>query len=243
MRNALRLLTTPTAIVLIVAMAAALAIGLWRRHDLHIAAHRRLADCHIDRKLQEGQVTKGSTTVAVLGDGLADGYGLPGGPKQAWPALVGTQRHWTTMVNGVADSGYVAGGYCGHQRFSYRLAQVLALHPSVVIVEGGTGDIASSTKKDFRDRFVKAARHVLGQLKTVPHVVVVGPLPTSSTPSAEEQLVDTALSKIAATKGETYVSALQWRLPSAPHGDRTDVRTEAAIAAQLERSLPSSLSA
>lgn len=243
-RKLFHYLTTPMALLMIVGLAVALTVGLIRRHNQQVAARQRLIDCRIDQKLKPAPVSTGSPTVVVLGDGLADGFGLPRTMNQAWPALLGSHTHWRIIVNGDARSGFLAGGFCGHERFATRLTQVLAAHPALVIVEGGTNDVAraaSTTDRNFQAHFRTAAVHLLRRLTTATRVVVIGPLPTSHPASATEQRLNQDLAHAAKTAGATYISALHWQLPQTPTADQTNPETQASIAAHIQQSLPAAL--
>lgn len=237
----LRWLKSPIVIFVLIAFAIAAAIGLVRHHNQQQAAQRRLATCRFYEKANKAQgtspVTVGTTKVAVLGDGLAQGAGLPHLMRQAWPALLGAREHWTTIVNADARSGFVAGGYCGGQRFGKRVAQVLSLHVNTVIVEGGTGDLAHTSILNFAAKFQRSVKKLLHQLAGISQVIVVGPLPVGSTVSPEERTLDKVLRRNTDRDGRTYVSALHWQLPETDKSDQADARNQAAIADYLSRSL------
>ena len=87
-----------------------------------------------------GPITFGDTRVDVLGDSYWVGTTLPNPQRQAWDVLLAKREHWNLKVRGVGRTGFVNGGYCGNQSFSTRVAEVLADHPQLVIIEGGLND-------------------------------------------------------------------------------------------------------
>lgn len=197
-------------VALVVAVSGGGAL-LWRQHQ---AAERAAASCAAIRAdntaRDDGRpVVSGGPTAVILGDSYAQGQHLDRPREQAWSTLIGAQEGWTTYVNAVGGTGFVGEGPCGAQRFSSRVAAVLARNPQVVVVEGGLNDTAFTP-----DEVESSAGDLLRALATVPHIVVVGPTAPPARP--DTAAIDNALRDATTAAGRTYVSAEAWTLPYLP---------------------------
>lgn len=95
--------------------------------------------------------------VAVLGDSITSGIGaLP--PGEHWPALVAAEYDWRVERFAIPGTGYVAGA--PDADFASRVDAVVAVEPDVVVVAGGTNDLANP-----REEVLAAAAEVLDGLR------------------------------------------------------------------------------
>lgn len=156
-------------------------------------------------------VTTGGPVAVVLGDSWAAGTFLPNPRAQAWSTLIGRQKHWTTYVNAVGGTGFANPGACGGQTYGDRVPAVLALHPELVLIEGGLNDDAVAPAHE-----TNAERAVLERLASVPTVIVVGPPKAPTRPHTAA--IDRALAAGAAADQRRYISTQKWSLPL--RGDR-----------------------
>ncbi|MGH8862009.1 MAG: GDSL-type esterase/lipase family protein [Jatrophihabitantaceae bacterium] len=235
-------LTSPIVILIVIALVIAALIGVYRRHRIAVEHAHGQAACRVNLALNASRgdprpLTTGAPTVAVLGDGLAQGAGLPAPRSQAWPALLGLREEWTTEVNADERSGFINGGFCGKERFARRAAAVAALHPDVVIVEGGTSDVGTTSPQSHKTNIEDSEQAALRQLRSIKTVVVVGPVATGGKPSSDAQALDAALADRTTKDQRIYVSALSWPVQFQPNGMDLTPSSDAIFAADLRAAL------
>lgn len=170
--------------------------------------------------------------VVVLGDSYSQGAGLPGGPADAFPALLAHRTGRTVHLDGFGSTGFTTRGFCADRPVTYgdRLTadHLLALRPAVVIVEGGVNDARNGRPAGVG----AAAADLLRRLAAVPQVVVVGPADVRSAPHRLDT-VDDALAADALAAGRPYVDLRKVRLPLQRDGVHPTREGQAAIAALL----------
>ncbi|HEX3780163.1 MAG TPA: SGNH/GDSL hydrolase family protein [Pseudonocardiaceae bacterium] len=84
-------------------------------------------------------------TLAVVGASFAAGVGA-GSAQHAWPADLGRMIGWRVVVSADSGAGFVSRGEGGRGPFDRLTGQLdlPALHPKLVIVQGGHDDIGQS---------------------------------------------------------------------------------------------------
>lgn len=138
----------------------------------------------------------GDGLIAVLGDSYAAGFGLDPGDA-SWPEILADEASASVMVDAIAATGYVNGGFCGGDTFSTRVVELVALAPDVLVIEGGLNDWEAGERD-----VLEAARAVLADVDA-PEVIVVGPARTPARPDVAG--VVGALSAAAGEAGATFV--------------------------------------
>jgi acyl-CoA thioesterase-1 len=173
----------------------------------------------------------GIRSLAVIGDSYATGEGLADRTK-GWAYLLGQGTDWKVSINGFGGSGFVNAGPCGGQVYADRVNKVLSLKPQVLIIEGGLNDVNSPASD------VKAgASLVLGRVREVPTVIVVGP---TNPPSGKDySAVEQALSEAAQANGRQYVSAHDLAVGFLPDKLHMTEAGHQTFAAKVKAALPS----
>ena len=155
--------------------------------------------------VRRAEVTGTGPTVAVIGDSYAQGRGLAD-PRQSWPSRLPGR----VVVDGFSGSGFSdAASPCAGEGYQHRVAAALALHPSLVVLEGGLNeyDVPDS---EIRSGLDKALAALAGH-----RVVVVGPPPAPSR-AAQVPRVDRLLQRLTRRHGVPYVDASTWQLSYLP---------------------------
>jgi acyl-CoA thioesterase-1 len=147
---------------------------------------------------------RGPTTV-VLGDSYSAGLGLAR-PGQNWARALPGRVH----VFGFSGSGFSRGASpCADVAYDQRAERALALHPSLVVVEGGLNDFdqpAGQIRAGFR--------RLVGEIGS-DRVLVVGP-PPAPLRGARAARVDAVLREEAARSGTPYLSMIDRRFGYLP---------------------------
>jgi lysophospholipase L1-like esterase len=90
--------------------------------------------CQVGRSLGRGAV------VSVIGDSYTTGGGA-----ERWPTRLASRTGWTIHVDGADGSGYMIGGYTGHDfsgpRFPDQVRKLAPQRPDLVIIMGSRNDI------------------------------------------------------------------------------------------------------
>jgi acyl-CoA thioesterase-1 len=108
-------------------------------------------------------------------------------------------------MNAVGGTGFTNPGACGDAAFSTRIPTVLATKPQMLLVQGGLNDFGARPAD-----LERAANAFLDRVKSVPHVVLVGPTDAPAR-SAGARTVDEVLARVAAAHHVEYVSTFGWR--------------------------------
>lgn len=166
----------------------------------------------------------GQKQVVVLGDSYTAGEKLPD-RADGWVFDFAHLEGWTVFADGIGNTGFTNGGFCGNQDFASRVPAILGLDADLVIVQGGLNDGEADKAEVVAD-----ADLLLDRLQTVPEVVVVGPVRAPAREGMEA--IDAALSGAAARHSRQYISTLTWDLPMLP--DQLHL-TEAGHAEYAER--------
>jgi acyl-CoA thioesterase-1 len=146
----------------------------------------------------------GATTV-VIGDSYSAGLGLSH-PGRNWASELPGRVH----VFGFSGSGFSAGASaCRSVAYADRAPQALALHPSLVVIEGGLNDFDQPTA-DIRAGF----RRLLNEVGHLP-VLVVGP-PPAPLRGRRAARVDAILRAEAVRSGTPYLSMIGDRFSYLP---------------------------
>lgn len=185
------------------------------------------------RRHDQDPVTRGPSTMTVLGDSFAQGVGLADPRSQSWPTLVGRALNRTTTVNAVGSTGFANPGFCGGQDYPARIQQVITSRPATVVVQGGLNDLTLSEQR-VRD----GARAVLEGLRSVPTVLVVGPTVPPAADRAKVERVDAILRDTAKAERRPYLSMLDWQLPYISDGLHPTVEGQREYADRIALSLP-----
>jgi lysophospholipase L1-like esterase len=230
--------TRPVTVLLVIALAVALMIGLHRRAHLAAQAAARRVECTHDQQLaariDDGPITAGTRQVTVLGDGIAEGVGLAQPREQSWPARLGRVEHWAVTVDARAEAGYRSGGYCGHQSVTDRATLVAAGQPDMVIVEAGLSDGALLADKSVSTTtLATSVRRVLYRLRTVGTVVVVGVSPRDK----DGGVVNQVLQKVVQRHGVVWVPATAWAGADPNPNDTLSAAGNAGLASRLAATL------
>jgi lysophospholipase L1-like esterase len=202
----------------ITALLAAAAVGVlligafFAVREIRAASTTRTACNTVTAQIAErgpGPVSRGGAVAVVLGDSYSQGVGLDDQKGQAWASRLGATEGWTTYVDGIGQTGFTNGGFCGGQEYRARTAAALAHQPQVVVVQGGLNDTEADPSQ-----LRSAADQVLGTLSAAPRLIVVGPPPAPGKPGAEK--VDRVLADATRAAGRQYVSPIGWQLPYLP---------------------------
>ncbi|KZM69114.1 SGNH/GDSL hydrolase family protein [Nocardia terpenica] len=114
--------------------------------------------------------------LAVVGASISYGIGADGA-NQAWPAVLGKQLGWRTVVSADPGAGYLAPGQRARGPMRKLLAELdlTTTHPSVVIVQAGYNDIGmpaaqltDSVRQVVRQIHAEAPGAAIGVLTVFP---------------------------------------------------------------------------
>lgn len=150
----------------------------------------------------------GSKRVAVLGDSYAAGEKLHD-RSDGWAFQLGRGEGWTVLVDGIGNTGFTSGGFCGDQAFGTRAQAIKDLRPDLLIVQGGLNDTGAEP-----EAVEAGADALLDEVHAMPDVVVIGPMLAPAREGVED--TDAALSAAAAKHSRRYISSLDWGLPLLP---------------------------
>lgn len=160
-------------------------------------AHESVARQHL--------VTGHGATTVVVGDSYAAGLGLVH-PGRNWARALPGRVH----VFGFSGSGFSRGASpCPDVAFDQRVRQALALHPSLVVVEGGLNDFDQPSAA-VRAGFRRLLAEIGGR-----RVLVVGPPPAPLRGTSAAR-VDTILRSEAARADVPYLSMIDDRFGYLP---------------------------
>ncbi|WP_221176274.1 SGNH/GDSL hydrolase family protein [Nocardioides marmorisolisilvae] len=147
---------------------------------------------------------RGATTV-VIGDSYSAGLGLQH-PDRNWARELPGRVH----VFGFSGSGFSRGASpCKDVAYDQRARTALALHPSLVVVEGGLNDFDQPSGQ-IRAGFRRLVAEIGGD-----RLLVVGP-PPAPLRGARAARVDAILRSEAARSGTPYLSMIDDRFTYLP---------------------------
>ena len=134
-------------------------------------------------------------------------------PTLGFAYLIGENRGWDTVVDGVRGSGYLKPGIDGGS-YAERIAALKPdLDPDLVIVEGSIND-RRLPAAGYRDA-VTAAWAQLEGLYPEAQIVILGPSPQVLPIEKRTARIDADLSELAAQRGWWYISPIadEWITP------------------------------
>ncbi|HZD00878.1 MAG TPA: SGNH/GDSL hydrolase family protein [Actinomycetes bacterium] len=168
----------------------------WGRTLLALAlvAAALLSGILIARTLRSGGsacATGGVTpTAVVVGDSIST-VTAPAGPNIAFPLVAARLLGWHVKVDAHPDTGFTTpnGRDAQHPSFAATARCVAALHPRIVIVALGSDDAEQADRaRMVQSRATEGLADLHRRLSRA-QIVVVGPLPSGSTPSQALQAV------------------------------------------------------
>jgi lysophospholipase L1-like esterase len=120
--------------------------------------------------------TKAPPVAVFLGDSYTAGAGAST-PAKRWTTLAAARLGWTEINAGFGGTGYTtAGPLPGGSTYGQRVRQVIADHPSIVIVSGGGNDL--SVNGQTEQAMQTAASGVFAALRRgLPHATIAVTLP------------------------------------------------------------------
>jgi acyl-CoA thioesterase-1 len=161
-----------------------------RCHDIAVASGAR-----------HHAVTGSGPTVAVIGDSYSQGLGLAD-PRLSWPSRLAGR----VVVDGFSGSGFSdAASPCPDEAYYHRVDRVLAVDPSLVVLQGGLNEY-DVPDAQIRRGLVAALHELVGR-----HVVLVGP-PMAPSRAYAVARVDALMARVAAGHDVPYVGTAGWTL-------------------------------
>lgn len=161
---------------------------------LTLAATAVLAGTLIRRTLHPGASACATSTVTptavVVGDSIST-VTAPAGPNIAFPLVTARLLGWQAKVDAHPDTGFTTpdGRDAQHPSFAATVRCVVAANPRVVIVALGSDDAEmAATARMVQSRATEGLADLHRRLLRA-QIVVVGPLPSGSTPSPALQAV------------------------------------------------------
>lgn len=141
--------------------------------------------------------------MVVLGDSIASGTAIGGQGVNGWPAIVAQKLGLLSLLSAQPGTGYTK-GYGSGSAYPARVNDVIALRPSILIVEGSRNDVDIAATKRTAIQVLTALRSGLPQTK----ILVIGPfyldaMSTRTTP------INEAVRAAALSLGLTYVDTLK----------------------------------
>jgi len=155
---------------------------------LALVAAALLSGTLIGRALRPGAsacATSGAEpTAVVVGDSIST-VTAPAGPNIAFPLVTARLLGWQVRVDAHPDTGFATpnGRDAQHPSFATTVGCVVAAHPRIVIVALGSDDAeAADPARVVQPRATEGLADLRRRLARA-QIVVVGPLPSGSTPS------------------------------------------------------------
>jgi lysophospholipase L1-like esterase len=144
--------------------------------------------------------------VVFIGDSYTGGSSMNSpGRASLYPTLLAAKFGFVADNLAVSGTGYLAPGTT-NQPFGSQVAAVVALHPNVVVLEGGHND------DNYPQAQVKAAASsVLTGLRTAlpkAKIIVLGPIWPSGAAPQSERNIDADLRQIAVAGGASFVDPI-----------------------------------
>jgi lysophospholipase L1-like esterase len=133
-------------------------------------------------------------TAVVVGDSIST-VTAPAGPNIAFPLVTGRLLGWQVKVDAHPDTGFTTpdGRDAQHPSFAATARCVVATHPRIVIVALGSDDAGlPDPARMVQSRATEGLADLHRRLSRA-QIVVVGPLPSGSTPSQALQAVRDAV--------------------------------------------------
>jgi lysophospholipase L1-like esterase len=108
--------------------------------------------------------------MVVLGDSIASGTPIGGQGVSGWPAIVAQKLGLLSLLSAQPGTGYTK-DYGSGSAYPTRVNDVIALRPSILIVEGSRNDIDAVATKRSAMAVLSKLRGALPQTK----ILVIGP--------------------------------------------------------------------
>lgn len=143
--------------------------------------------------------------MVVLGDSIASGTAFGGQGSSGWPAIVAQKLGLLSLLSAQPGTGYTK-DYASGFAYTARVDQVIALKPSILIVEGSRNDTDPTATKQAVTEVLGRLRDALPQAK----ILVIGPLYLDRTDGRTTPIND-AVKTVASRLGLTYVDTIKAR--------------------------------
>lgn len=187
------------------AVAAVCAVAAWRPWIAPSAPAAGVASVSVAAVAPAALALPENARVLIFGDSWVYGSAAIM-PTLGFAYLLGEQRGWDIVVNGVRGSGYLKPGIDG-PAYGERIAVLDPdLDPDLIIVEGSIND-RKLPAKGYRDA-VNVAWDQLEALYPEAQIVILGPSPQVLPVEKATARIDADLSELAAQRGWWYISPL-----------------------------------
>ena len=153
--------------------------------------------------------------IAFLGDSYTVGVGADA-LDQGFAPLAARALHWPFHLYGEGGTGYTNPGVGDQGTFSDRVADVVAVNPAVVVVEGGLNE-EDAPPREIQDAARETFSALRAQLPTAT-VLTLGPFDTPGSDPESLESARAAIRQAADATGVTYVDTAGWLDPSDPQG-------------------------
>jgi acyl-CoA thioesterase I len=148
-------------------------------------------------------------TAVVVGDSIST-VTAPAGPNIAFPLVTARLLGWQVRVDAHPGTGFITpdGRDARHPNFAATVGCVIAAHPRIVIVALGSDDAErAGSARSVRSRATDGLADLHRRLPRA-RVVVVGPLPSASTPSPALQAVRDAVRAAAQAANVEFIDPI-----------------------------------
>jgi len=108
--------------------------------------------------------------MVVLGDSIASGTPIGGQGVNGWPAIVAQRLGLLSLLSAQPGTGYTKDSAAG-SAYPARVNEVIALRPSILIVEGSRNDVDAAATKRVAIQVLTKLRAALPQAQ----ILVIGP--------------------------------------------------------------------
>jgi lysophospholipase L1-like esterase len=150
--------------------------------------------------------TSAQLRLVVLGDSIASGTPSYGGQgASGWPAIVAQKLGFLSLLSAQPGTGYTK-DYGSGFAYPARVNDVIALRPTILIVEGSRNDVDAVATRRIAAEVLGKLHNALPQTK----ILVIGPLYLDSENSRTTP-VNEAVKAAALSLSLTYVDTLKAR--------------------------------
>ncbi len=152
-----------------------------------------------------------SLRLVVLGDSIASGTPIGGQGAAGWPAIVAQKLGLLSLLSAQPGTGYTK-DYSSGSAYPTRVNDVIALRPSILIVEGSRNDTDAAATKRIAIEVLTKLRSALPQAQ----ILVIGPFYLDAM-NQRTTPINEAVKAAAVSLHLTYVDTLKagWFLGSA----------------------------